>query len=242
MVPFRWIEVFLFSLLILQCRGNNITETQPVTTQSENTTTIEPTSANGTERTSSGNNTTTPKPTTSTTTNTTTIEPTSANGTERISSGDNTTTPKPTTSTTTNTTTISPSSEPTTTAGTTGKKYTELWKCFIIVLVGIVVLILAIVITTWKKSNGSKTQVEEATKVAGERSCQKNAGDEDVSYVSVSFIRRSKCKAKVCNHNDDQDDTVTYSTLKFPFSSDGVSTDPSDLYSTVNKQKKQVPA
>ncbi|XP_039454990.1 integumentary mucin C.1-like isoform X2 [Oreochromis aureus] len=209
MVPFRWIEVFLFSLLILQCRGNNITETQPVTTQSENTTTIEPTSANGTERTSSG---------------------------------DNTTTPKPTTSTTTNTTTISPSSEPTTTAGTTGKKYTELWKCFIIVLVGIVVLILAIVITTWKKSNGSKTQVEEATKVAGERSCQKNAGDEDVSYVSVSFIRRSKCKAKVCNHNDDQDDTVTYSTLKFPFSSDGVSTDPSDLYSTVNKQKKQVPA
>lgn len=104
------------------------------------------------------------------------------------------------------------------------------------------VLILAIVLTTWKKSNGSKTQVEEATKVAGERSCQKNADDEDVSYVSVSFIRRSKCKAKVCNHNDDQDDTVTYSTVKSSSSSAGVSSDPSNLYSTVNKQKKQVPA
>ncbi|CAI5684511.1 unnamed protein product [Oreochromis niloticus] len=169
--PFRWI---LFSLLILQCRGNSTTAAQPRTSNS---------------------------------TSTTTIKPTPTNETEMISSGDSTTT---TTSNSTNTTTISPSSQTTSING--------------------------------KEKTGSKTQVEETTKVAGEHSCQKNADDEDVSYVSVSFIRRSKCKAKVCNDNDDEDDTVTYSTVKFPSSSDGVSTDPSDLYSAINKQKKQVPA
>lgn len=46
---------------------------------------------------------------------------------------------------------------------------------------------------------------------------------------------------QVCNDND-EDDTVTYSTVKFPSSSAGVSTDPSNLYSTINKQKKHVPA
>ncbi|XP_076730686.1 uncharacterized protein LOC143412789 [Maylandia zebra] len=209
MVLFRWIEVFLFSLLILQCKGNNVTTTQTVTHTSKNTSIIEPTSVNGTVRTSSG---------------------------------DHTTTPIPTTSKSTNATTVSPSSQPTSTTGTTERNtLSEIWKRVIIVLVGILVLILAIVINTWNKPNGSKTQVEEATKVASERSCQKNADAEDVSYVSVSFIRRSKCKAKVCNDND-EDDTVTYSTVKFPSSSAGVSTDPSNLYSTINKQKKHVPA
>ncbi|XP_039872960.1 cell wall protein DAN4-like [Simochromis diagramma] len=208
MVLFRWIEVFLFSLLILQCKGNNVTTTQTVTHTSQNTSIIEPTSVNGTVRTSPGYHTTTPNPITSKSTNTTTVSPS-----------------RQPTSTTTEINTLS-----------------GIWKRVIIVLVGIVVLILAIVINTWNKPNGSKTQVEEATKVASERSCQKNADAEDVSYVSVSFIRRSKCKAKVCNDNDDEDDTVTYSTVKFPSSSAGVSTDPSNLYSTINKQKKHVPA
>ncbi|KAL3979420.1 kinesin family member 2/24 [Sarotherodon galilaeus] len=203
MVPFRWI---LFSLLILQCRGNSTTAAQPRTSNS---------------------------------TSTTTIKPTPTNGTKMISSGDSTTT---TISMSTNTTTISPSSQPTSINGTNGKEKTELLKWLIIVLVGTVVLIIVTVIIRWKKSKGSKTQVEETTKVAGEHSCQKNADDEDVSYVSVSFIRRSKCKAKVCNDNDDEDDTVTYSTVKSSSSSAGVSSDPSNLYSTINKQKKQVPA
>ncbi|CAI5684486.1 unnamed protein product [Oreochromis niloticus] len=59
--------------------------------------------------------------------------------------------------------------------------------------------------------------------------------DDGVSYASISFTKKTKDKARACG---DDDDTVTYSTMKASSSPAGLSTDPSHLYSTINKPKK----
>ncbi|XP_039873633.1 uncharacterized protein LOC120725057 [Simochromis diagramma] len=97
---------------------------------------------------------------------------------------------------------------------------------FIIVPVGLVtLLIIVVVITRWKKIKVNKAQQSDNMADA----------DDGVSYVSISFTKKSKNKSKACG---DDGDTVTYSTMKVPSSPAGLSTDPSDLYSTINKPKK----
>ncbi|KAI4794503.1 hypothetical protein KUCAC02_032014 [Chaenocephalus aceratus] len=70
--------------------------------------------------------------------------------------------------------------------------------------------------------------------------------EEDVSYASVSYSKNSSSsKAQVrrlgqSKEDDEEDDLVTYSTVKAPSSSSAeVSTDPSSLYATVNKPTKK---
>lgn len=70
--------------------------------------------------------------------------------------------------------------------------------------------------------------------------------EEDVSYASVSYSKNTSSKntsSKAqgqCKEDDEEDDLVTYSTVKAPSSSSaGVSADPSSLYATVNKPKKE---
>ncbi|XP_026050587.1 uncharacterized protein LOC113037564 [Astatotilapia calliptera] len=93
---------------------------------------------------------------------------------------------------------------------------------FIIVPVGLAAL-LAVVIIIWKKSKGNKTQQSDNTAEA----------DDEVSYATISFTKKTKNKDRPCV--DDDGDTITYSTVKACSPPAGVSTDSSDVYSTINK-------
>ncbi|XP_067429398.1 uncharacterized protein [Thunnus thynnus] len=99
------------------------------------------------------------------------------------------------------------------------------WAKFIIVAVGLAsLLIIVLVIIRWKKTKGKKTQMDENI-----------ADPEDgVSYVSISFTKKTNSKARVGGDGDDEGDAVTYSTVKASSSSAGASTDPSNLYATIN--------
>ncbi|KAL3979430.1 cyclin-dependent kinase 7 [Sarotherodon galilaeus] len=110
-------------------------------------------------------------------------------------------------------------------------------------------LIIVVVIIRWKKAKGNKTQTEENTvslntqylnpadTESGPGTNQETAyADDGVYYASISFTKKTKDKAWACS--DDTDDTVTYSTMKASSSPAGLSTDPSNLYSTINKPKK----
>ncbi|XP_026197815.1 uncharacterized protein LOC113149763 isoform X3 [Anabas testudineus] len=60
--------------------------------------------------------------------------------------------------------------------------------------------------------------------------------EDEVSYASISFTRNTNSKAPTQTmRDDDGGDAVTYSTVKASYSSVVVSTDPSDLYATINK-------
>ncbi|CAK6977709.1 uncharacterized protein LOC121882147 isoform X1 [Scomber scombrus] len=62
---------------------------------------------------------------------------------------------------------------------------------------------------------------------------QDTADPEDgVSYASISYTKKTNSKARV--PRKDEGDAVTYSTVKASSSSAGASTDPSNLYATVN--------
>ncbi|XP_042247148.1 uncharacterized protein LOC121882772 [Thunnus maccoyii] len=58
--------------------------------------------------------------------------------------------------------------------------------------------------------------------------------EDGVSYVSISFTKKTNSKARVRGDGDDEGDAVTYSTVKASSSSAGASTDPSNLYATIN--------
>ncbi|CAI5684490.1 unnamed protein product [Oreochromis niloticus] len=105
-------------------------------------------------------------------------------------------------------------------------------------------LIIVVVIIRWKKTKVNKAQQSDnmllslnpADTESGPGTNQETAdADDGVSYASISFTKKTKDKARACG---DDDDTVTYSTMKASSSPAGLSTDPSDLYSTINKPKK----
>ncbi|XP_039454663.1 uncharacterized protein LOC120433128 [Oreochromis aureus] len=123
---------------------------------------------------------------------------------------------------------------------------------YIIVLVGLVTLfIIVVVIIRWKKIKENKTQcgnntglsLNPADTQSAPGSSQDTAdADDGVSYVSISFTKKSKNKSRSRGDDDEGDtvtySTVTYSTVKASSSPAGVSTDPNNLYSTINYPRK----
>ncbi|XP_029984774.1 uncharacterized protein LOC115415369 isoform X1 [Sphaeramia orbicularis] len=102
-----------------------------------------------------------------------------------------------------------------------------LWAKIVVPFVAFAVLLVIVVaFIKWKRNKGSQTQMDENT-----------ADPEDgVSYASVYFTKNKKTTSNhLHQHNDDN--TVTYSTVRASPSSAAASTDPSILYATVNKPK-----
>ncbi|XP_050927624.1 uncharacterized protein LOC127142636 [Lates calcarifer] len=172
----------------------------------------------------SGDDSTTTTTTTTTTTATTTTTTTTASPTSDAST-------KPTGDDTI-TATIRNSVKPgvTRTATTTSGSLTKPkdWWWFVIVAVGVLVLLMiAIAVFKWKRAKGNKTQMDENT-----------ADPEDgVPYASISYSRKTKSKAQVLG-KDDEDDAVTYSTVRASPSSAGASADLSNLYAAINNPGK----
>ncbi|XP_030261947.1 uncharacterized protein LOC115574504 [Sparus aurata] len=121
------------------------------------------------------------------------------------------------------------------------------WLLYIIAATGVVValLITIVVVVLCKRTKGNKRQVDEntgrslnlaVTESAPETSQDMADPEDGVSYASVSYIKNTS-KAWVKN-NDDEDDAVTYSTVKASSSSAGAPDDASGLYATVNKPQK----
>ncbi|KAM8725882.1 uncharacterized protein AB9X84_002556 isoform 2-T2 [Acanthopagrus schlegelii] len=146
--------------------------------------------------------------------------------------------------------TTAPTTAPTTSVGTTAtSKITETgnmdWLLYIIAATGVVValLITVVVVVICKRSKGNKKQVDENTgqslnlaESSPETSRDTVDPQDGVSYASVSYIKNTS-KAWVKN-NGDEDDTVTYSTVKASSSSAGAPDDASGLYATINKPQK----
>ncbi|XP_039454572.1 uncharacterized protein LOC116326782 isoform X2 [Oreochromis aureus] len=120
---------------------------------------------------------------------------------------------------------------------------------YIIVLVCLVALLIVVAFITWKKTKGKKTQMEDnAVSLNTEglglnpaeiqsdpgKSQEMDDPEDGVNYASISYTKKANSKASAQVH-DDESDTVTYSTVKAPSASLEVSTDPSNLYSTITK-------
>ncbi|CAI5684479.1 unnamed protein product [Oreochromis niloticus] len=110
---------------------------------------------------------------------------------------------------------------------------------------GAALLITVVLIIRWKKTKENKTQCGNNTQLslnsadAQSGTSQDTAdADDGVSYASISFTKKTKNKSRSRDYDDDDDDTVTYSTVKASSSPAGVSTDPNNLYSTINYPKK----
>ncbi|KAK2855898.1 hypothetical protein Q5P01_004633 [Channa striata] len=124
------------------------------------------------------------------------------------------------------------------------------WWVFVIAAAGCAALIITVVvvITMWK-TKGNKTETK------------KNAGgtlnsvvildgpemgpdlidaEDDVSYAPISFTKKpsSTAQEQIKHADEDEGDTVTYTTLKMSCSAVAVSTEPSNLYATVTKADK----
>ncbi|XP_044025099.1 uncharacterized protein LOC122863064 isoform X2 [Siniperca chuatsi] len=120
------------------------------------------------------------------------------------------------------------------------------WWWLIIVAVGVAaLLIIVVVVIRWKRTKGKKTQMDENTGLSVNtavtpETSQDTADPEDgVSYASISYTRKTNSKARVLGKDDDEDEAVTYTTVKASSSSAGASADPSNLYATVNKPNKE---
>ncbi|XP_033986509.1 uncharacterized protein LOC117482514 isoform X2 [Trematomus bernacchii] len=105
------------------------------------------------------------------------------------------------------------------------------WWWIIVVIVGVAALtIITVAVIRRKRTQGTDTETDDNV-----------ADPEDgVSYASISYTRKSSRKARAHLHDDDEeDDAVTYSTVRAPSSSSAASADPSLLYATVNKPRKK---
>ncbi|XP_069028428.1 uncharacterized protein [Embiotoca jacksoni] len=114
-----------------------------------------------------------------------------------------------------------------------------------VALAALLIILVAVVI--WKKNKRNKTQKEEKT-VLSLNPVETSSGPEEhqvtvdaeegVSYASISYSRKDDRKARVRDDQKEEDegDSVTYSTVKA--SSAGVSSDPGNLYASVNEPNK----
>ncbi|XP_078030113.1 uncharacterized protein LOC144466546 isoform X3 [Epinephelus lanceolatus] len=143
------------------------------------------------------------------------------------------------------------SGEDTTTATTESTTTTEnnttadSWVYIIVAVALAALLILIVAIIVWRRTKGNKTQMSDTigltsnpavTQAAPEPS-QGTADPEDgVSYASISYTKKTNSKAQVLFK--DEDDAVTYSTVKASSSSAGASADLTNLYATINKPNK----
>nr|XP_024661018.1 uncharacterized protein LOC101471049 [Maylandia zebra] len=120
---------------------------------------------------------------------------------------------------------------------------------YIIVLACLVALLIIVAFVIWKKMKGKKTQREDnavglnteglGLNPAEIQSDPGNSQEMDdledgVNYASINYTKKANSKASAQVH-DDEGTTVTYSTVKAPSASLEVSTDPSNLYSTITK-------
>ncbi|XP_033986508.1 uncharacterized protein LOC117482514 isoform X1 [Trematomus bernacchii] len=113
----------------------------------------------------------------------------------------------------------------------TGQDNKGWWWWIIVVIVGVAALtIITVAVIRRKRTQGTDTETDDNV-----------ADPEDgVSYASISYTRKSSRKARAHLHDDDEeDDAVTYSTVRAPSSSSAASADPSLLYATVNKPRKK---
>ncbi|KAK5852613.1 hypothetical protein PBY51_006465 [Eleginops maclovinus] len=102
------------------------------------------------------------------------------------------------------------------------------WWGLIVVTVGVAALtIISVAVIRRKRTQGNETMMDD------------NVADpeEGVSYASISYTRRSSGRARA---HGDEEDAVTYSTVRAPSSSAAASADPSLLYATVDKQRKKL--
>ncbi|XP_026174234.1 uncharacterized protein LOC113137078 isoform X2 [Mastacembelus armatus] len=130
----------------------------------------------------------------------------------------------------------------TTTTTTTTNDSTNLpdwgWGLIAVTVSLAALVIIVLLVQRYKRRTGKKTQTDEnaglslntAGTQSGPETSQDTADPEDgVSYASVSYTKKTKSKAQV--HNEDEDDAVTYSTVKVSSSS---AADPSSLYASIN--------
>ncbi|XP_063758470.1 uncharacterized protein LOC134877048 isoform X2 [Eleginops maclovinus] len=103
------------------------------------------------------------------------------------------------------------------------------WWWYVLVAVGLAALLITIVaVIRWKRAKGDRTHMDD--RIAGPK--------EDVSYASVSYSKNNSSKAQVRSKEGDEDDVVTYSTVKAPSLSVGTFADPSNIYATIDKPNK----
>ncbi|XP_047243401.1 uncharacterized protein LOC124881707 isoform X2 [Girardinichthys multiradiatus] len=173
-----------------------------------------------------------------------------------------TTTTKATTTTTTTAkpTSKMPTAEPgkrTSIKPTTGSGFSnskDVWKT-IAAAVGSVLLVTVVAVAIgWRKTKGNKTWknkntwfhfIQEQNLIpAGIQSLggsNQNMDDPEggVAYASISYIKKTNSNINV-QDKDDEDGTVTYSTVKASSSAAAASDHHSNLYATVNKPKQCV--
>ncbi|XP_067338926.1 uncharacterized protein [Channa argus] len=103
---------------------------------------------------------------------------------------------------------------------TSGRRNNKVWLwCIIVVAVGLAVIVFAII--KWKKNKGKETGMDE----------NRTDPENELSYASISYSRKKDSKAQDPGDDDDEGDTVTYSSVK-------ASTDPGVVYAAINKPKK----
>ncbi|XP_049445780.1 uncharacterized protein LOC125896877 isoform X2 [Epinephelus fuscoguttatus] len=111
-----------------------------------------------------------------------------------------------------------------------------------VALAALLILIVAIIV--WRRTKGNKTQMSDTigltsnpavTQAAPEPSQDTSDPEDGVSYASISYTKKTNSKAQVLFK--DEDDAVTYSTVKAS-SSAGASADLTNLYATINKPNK----
>ncbi|XP_039638070.1 uncharacterized protein LOC120546884 isoform X2 [Perca fluviatilis] len=125
------------------------------------------------------------------------------------------------------------------------------WRPYLIAVIGLVALvIITVAVIRRKMTKGEKRRMDDNTGQSlnsavtqpGPETSQDTADPEDgVSYASISYTKKTNSRAQVRVRNDDEDDegdSVTYSSVKASSSPAGASADPSDLYATVNKANK----
>ncbi|XP_044185636.1 uncharacterized protein LOC122965556 [Thunnus albacares] len=135
--------------------------------------------------------------------------------------------------------------EPETTTSTTqegGGKSRWLYVLLAVVLVAL--LIIVVVLIRRKRAKVNKTQMDDSTGLslnpaetqpAPETSQDTDDPEGGVSYASISYTRKTDSKTRVRGKDDaDEDDAVTYSTVKASSPSAAASTNPSSLYATVS--------
>ncbi|GLD57010.1 uncharacterized protein AKAME5_000929100 [Lates japonicus] len=123
------------------------------------------------------------------------------------------------------------------------------WWIYVGVAVALAVLLTTVVaVVILKRRKGNKTQMDEnagqrlnpTETQPGPKTSQDMADPEEgVSYASISYIKKTDSKTQVqVKVGDDEGDAVTYSTVKVSSSSAGASTDPSNIYATIDKPDK----
>ncbi|XP_018538407.1 uncharacterized protein LOC108887450 isoform X6 [Lates calcarifer] len=116
------------------------------------------------------------------------------------------------------------------------------WLSVILAVILVVLLITAAALIMWIQAKGDQSQMDHSAGLrlnpAGTQSAPETSQDmadpeDGVSYASVTYIKKANNQAQL-QGNDDEDNTVTYSTVKLLSSSAGASTGLSRIHATIN--------